>query len=341
MLGSQATAPLLELAQAPAEMHRPLEEYLETRLWGAPANLSLLVLTGWFVGKGHTQIALYLAITINLLNICLNYSLAIGYQMNSFGIALGTVISEYVGLIVAFTILALGSRNMRRPLKQTWQPALVVKLIKVNLPLMIRTIALHGVFVTLSVFAARLGTVEAASVGLILVLLATAAYALDGFAYAAEIEAGQSLGERHFNRFIDSLKGGAILSGFSAVIIVSIFTIFQLQIFSTLTDFDAVIGQATDLMVWFAGIVLVLCWSYWLDGVFIGLTKTLDMCLTMCFSTGFGWVGGIWAFGSTSLDSLMGAFLMFSALRTLSLALRLPAVVHEVRTHSDQNHLKS
>ena len=44
VLGSQATAPLLELAQAPAEMHRPLEEYLETRLWGAPANLSLLVL---------------------------------------------------------------------------------------------------------------------------------------------------------------------------------------------------------------------------------------------------------------------------------------------------------
>ena len=106
VLGSQAITPILELAKAPAEMHRPLEEYLETRLWGAPANLALLVLTGWFIGKGHTQIALYLAISINLLNICLNYTLAIGYQMNSFGIALGTVISEYVGLIVAFTILS-------------------------------------------------------------------------------------------------------------------------------------------------------------------------------------------------------------------------------------------
>ena len=61
VLGSQAITPILELAKAPAEMHRPLEEYLETRLWGAPANLALLVLTGWFIGKGHTQIALYLA----------------------------------------------------------------------------------------------------------------------------------------------------------------------------------------------------------------------------------------------------------------------------------------
>ena len=73
---------------------------------------------------------------------------------------------------------------------------------------MIRTIALHSLFVTLSIFAARLGTVEAASIRLVLVLFATAAYALDGIAYAAEIEAGQSLVERHYNRFVDSLEGG-------------------------------------------------------------------------------------------------------------------------------------
>ena len=275
------------------------------------------------------------------LNVCLNYTLAIGFQMNSFGIALGTVISEYVGLTIACTILALDLKNTKRLIKQNWQLPLIIRLIKVNLPLMIRTIALHSVFVTLSIFAARLGTVEAASIGLILVLLTTAAYALDGFAYAAEIEAGQSLGERHFNRFIDSLKGGAILSGISAVTLISIFTIFKLQIFSALTDFNAVIEQASGLMVWFSGLVLVLCWSYWLDGIFIGLTKTVDMCLTMCFSVGVGWLGGLWAFGPTSLDSLMGAFLMFSTIRTLSLAFRLPGVVEEVRLRSDQNHLRS
>ena len=341
VLGSQAIAPILELAQVPSEMHRPLKEYLETRLWGGPANLALLVLTGWFIGRGHTQVALCLAIGINLLNVCLNYTLAIGCQMNSFGIALGTVISEYVGLMIAFTLLALSLKNTKRLTKQTWQLSLVIKLIKVNLPLMIRTIALHSVFITLSIFAARLGTVEAASIGLILVLLATAAYALDGIAYATEIEAGQSLGERHYKRFVDSLKGGAILSGISAITMISIFTIFQLQIFSALTDFSAVIEQASGLMVWFAGLVMVLCWSYWLDGVFIGLTKTVDMCLTMCFSVGFGWLGGLWAFGATTLDSLMGAFLMFSTLRTLSLALRLPDVIQEVRLCSDQNHLRS
>ena len=175
---------------------------------GGPANLALLVLTGWFIGRGHTQVALCLAIGINLLNVCLNYTLAIGWQMNSFGIALGTAISEYVGLIIAFTILALELRNKGQLIDRSWRLPLVIKLIKVNLPLMIRTIGLHSVFVTLSIFAARLGTIEAASIGLILVLLATAAYALDGFAHAAEIEAGQSLVERHYNRFVDSLEGG-------------------------------------------------------------------------------------------------------------------------------------
>lgn len=340
LLGSQAIALILELAKVPSEMHQPLAKYLETRLWGAPANLALLVLTGWFIGRGRTQVVLYLAISINMLNICLNYTLAIEYHMNSFGIALGTVVSEYAGLIMACTLLAFDLRNTRRLLKKSWQPQLVIKIIKVNIPLMIRTIALNGVFVSLSILAARLGTVEAASIGLVLVLLATAAYALDGIAYAAEIEAGQSLGKSHVNRFIDSLRAGAVLSGVSAIMIVSICTIFHSQIFSALTDFNAVIDQTADLMVWFTGIVVFLCWSYWLDGVFIGLTKTLDMCLTMCFSVGVGWVGGVWAFGSTTLDSLMGAFLMFSIIRTLSLALRLPAVVKEVRVRSDQNRLK-
>ena len=105
---------------------------------------------------------------------------------------------------------------------------------------MIRTIALHGVFVTLSIFAARLGTVEAASVGLILVLLATAAYALDGFAYAAEIEAGQALGGRHFNRFIDSLKGGDLIWIISRDNRIGVYN-FPVTNFSTLTDFNAVI----------------------------------------------------------------------------------------------------
>jgi len=327
--GAQMIEPLLKFTAPATEMVGPLTQYLETRLWGAPAHLALFALTGWFIGQGLTRIALYLAVGINLLNIALNFLFAIELQMNSFGIALGTVLSEYIGMVVA--IVLVFNRHRAIEIRPLWRLSLVVDLLKINTPLMIRTIALHSVFVTLSIFAARIGTTEAASIGLILVLLATAAYALDGFAYASEIEAGQAMGERKYERFKDSLWAGSILSVCSASLLAGIALIFHSQIFTVLTTFESVSLQASSLMGWFPWILFILSWSYWLDGVFIGVTKTLDMCLAMCTATSLGWFGSLWVLGTDSLSHLMAAFLIFSAIRTITLGLRLPAIIQQIR----------
>ncbi|MEE2820591.1 MAG: MATE family efflux transporter [Pseudomonadota bacterium] len=341
LAGAQAIDPLLQFAKPTAEITNPLHEYLVVRLWGAPANLTLITLTGWFIGQGLTRVALYLSVGINILNILCNYLLAIELQLNSYGIALGTVISEYAGAVIASCVLWKRFALSGIVICSIQASSLWLQLVKINTPLMLRTILLHSVFVTLSVFAARLGVQEAAAIGLILVLLATAAYALDGFAYASEIEAGQALGERHFIRFTESLWAGAILSAVSTTIIVLIANLFHGQLFQTLTDFQDVVTKANALMTWFTWILLALCWSYWLDGVFIGVTKTVDMCLAMCVATAFGWYGGLWLMGTNSLDQLMAAFLIFSAIRTITLAARLPAVVFELKRLSIQTHPKS
>ena len=339
--GAQAIDPLLEFAKPTAEMTDPLQEYLEVRLWGAPANLTLIALTGWFIGQGLTRIALYLSVGINILNIVCNYLLAIELQLNSYGIALGTVISEYAGVVIAGYILWRKFTRSNIVIDSIQASGLWLRLVKINTPLMLRTILLHSVFVTLSVFAARLGVEEAAAIGLILVLLATAAYALDGFAYASEIEAGQALGERRFKRFTDSLWAGAILSVASTTVIVVFANLFHSQLFHALTDFQNVVTEANALMPWFTWILFALCWSYWLDGVFIGLTKTLDMCIAMCLATIFGWIGSLWLIGTQTLDQLMAAFLIFSIVRTISLGSRLPAIIEEIKSLSVLTHPKS
>ena len=341
LAGAQAIDPLLKIAKPTLEMIDPLQEYLEVRLWGAPANLTLIALTGWFIGQGLTRIALYLSVGINILNIVCNYLLAIELQLNSYGIALGTVISEYAGVVIAGAVLWRKFRLSQVVIDSIQASGLWVQLVKINTPLMLRTILLHSVFVTLSIFAARLGVTEAAAIGLILVLLATAAYALDGFAYASEIEAGQAFGERQFERFADSLRAGAVLSIASTAVIVLFANVFHSQLFHALTDFQDVVTEANSLMTWFTWILFSLCGSYWLDGVFIGLTKTLDMCLTMCFANVFGWFGSLWLIGTDSLDQLMAAFLIFSIIRTISLGSRLPAIIEEIRSLSFLTHPKS
>jgi len=339
--GAQAIDPLLEFANPTLEMTDPLREYLEVRLWGGPANLTLISLTGWFIGQGLTRIALYLSVGINILNIVCNYLLAIELQLNSYGIALGTVISEYAGVVIAGAVLWRKFTLSKVVIDSIQASGLWVQLVKINTPLMLRTILLHSVFVALSVFAARLGVKEAAAIGLILVLLATAAYALDGFAYASEIEAGQALGERQFERFADSLRAGAILSFASTAVIVLFANVFHSQLFHALTDFQDVVTEANTLMTWFTWILFALCGSYWLDGVFIGLTKTLDMCLAMGLATVFGWIGSLWFIGTHSLDQLMTAFLIFSIIRTISLGSRLPAIIGEIKSLSVLTHPKS
>ena len=148
-------------------------------------------------------------------------------------------------------------------------------------------------------------------------------------------------GLRAILRFIESLWAGAILSIVSTTINVLNANLFHSQLFQTLTDFQDVVTEANALMAWFTWILLALCWSYWLDGVFIGTTKTVDMCLAMCVATAFGWYGSLWLIGTNSLDQLMTAFLIFSAIRTITLAARLPAVVFELKRLSIQTHPKS
>ena len=324
--------PAINLADPADSLIEPLNQYLKIRLFSAPATLVTYALTGWFIGRGETKVALYLALGINTLNIALNYILAIRFELNSNGIALGTLIAEYIGVIYGLMWLLRITENgaLLQTAVMKWKT--LRTLMRVNAPLWMRTIALQSVFVSLSIFAARLGPNEAASIGLFLILLSAASYALDGLAYASEIEAGQSKGQKNFSRFINSLWAGALLTFGTALSIIALVEFFGPDLLGLLTDHKTVIASTSSLLTWFRWVLLILCFSYWLDGVFIGLTRSWDMCSTMFLSVGFGWVGALWIIGSQHIDDLFKALLIFAVLRSISLGLRLPSVIRDLKT---------
>ena len=331
LLGRGFVDPIIDLMQPALALQTPLSDYIRIRLLSAPAAWMTFALSGWFIGRGMTRIALYLAVGMNAINIVLNYVLAIGLQMNSDGIALGTVIAEYFGLLFAlFWLLrvtdlsafvsALGANGQ-----------VFTRLLAVNAPLFVRTLALQVVFVGLSVEAARIGVIEAASVGLFFVILATAAYALDGFAFASEIEAGQALGAGQQQRFTESLWAGAILTLATSILIMLGIGLVGSDVIALLTTHTEVQNAAIARLQWFHLILGAMCLSYWLDGVFIGLTRSLEMCLAMVLATGIGWFGGLAFTGGESLDDLFIALFSFGLLRTLFLASRLPAARRSIK----------
>lgn len=90
----------------PTEDVAPLAAtYFYIVVWGAPAVLGLYSLSGWFIGMQNTRFPMIIAIGQNVVNILASLTLVYVFGMKIEGVALGTVIAQYAGFIVALGLL--------------------------------------------------------------------------------------------------------------------------------------------------------------------------------------------------------------------------------------------
>lgn len=90
----------------PTEDVAPLAAtYFYIVVWGAPAVLGLYSLSGWFIGMQNTRFPMVIAIGQNVVNILASLTLVYVFGMKIEGVALGTVIAQYAGFIVALGLL--------------------------------------------------------------------------------------------------------------------------------------------------------------------------------------------------------------------------------------------
>ncbi|MDG2312483.1 MAG: MATE family efflux transporter, partial [Alphaproteobacteria bacterium] len=75
-------------------------DYFDCRIWGAPATLVNYGILGWLLGMQYVRTALVVQVLINALNAILDlwFVLELGWDVK--GVALATVISQYVGVFV-------------------------------------------------------------------------------------------------------------------------------------------------------------------------------------------------------------------------------------------------
>ena len=79
--------------------------YFTIRIWSTPAILINYVMLGWLIGKGATKQALFLVLAVTITNMILDIIFVNYLGMDVDGVALASVIAEYIGLAVAFKIL--------------------------------------------------------------------------------------------------------------------------------------------------------------------------------------------------------------------------------------------
>ena len=255
--------------------------YFGIVIWGAPASLGLFSLMGWYIGMQNTRIPMFVSIMQNVVNIVASLLLVYGLGMKIEGVAFGTVIAQYAGLLVAVGLLA---KYYWRVIRGRWNKMggqwRVAAFYKTNRDIFLRTLCLVTVNLYFTAAGARSGAVVLSVNTVMLQLYLLFSYFMDGCAYAGEAMSGRFYGAQNRQAFDETLRH---LFGWMAVVTVS-YTLLYIaggtQIVSLLTDEPQVRALAREYIWWAWLIPAAGAVAFIWDGVFIGLTATRGMLVS-------------------------------------------------------------
>jgi MATE family multidrug resistance protein len=316
----------LQLIGGSPELQTAAAEYFGMRIMSAPATLANYALAGWLIGLSRANLALVLQLFLNAINIALAIVLVLFAQMGVKGAALAAVFADYAalgaGLLIAARMLR-ENRGMRAPL---FERQAFTKLLAVNGDIMIRTICLMFAFTFFAAQGARHGDIALAANSVLRALTDLSVYVLDGFAFAAEVLAGQAIGAKSLPRFRRAVLLSSVWGAALSVIVSTAFWAGGLFLIQFMTGAPAVREAAQRLLplAVLTPIAGVACFQ--LDGVFIGAARTADMRNMMIVSLAIFLAAYALLTPAFGNHGLWASLLVFYAARAATLAMRYPAL---------------
>ncbi len=261
-------------------------QYFYTRIWAAPASLSLYALLGWYFGMQNAKIPLLLTVAINSVNIICSYYLVKIMDYGIAGVAWGTVIGQYFGLILGLILLWSYYRKyiQFKGLKEilSWEELAVF--FNVNKDIFIRTVFLSFSFAFLYAQSALQGEIVLAANVVLMQFLNWMSYGIDGFAYAAESLVGKYFGAEKFNETKKVIRLIFIWGFCLAALYALVYYYGGDLLIKLFTNQPEVIAKSGQLLIWVVLIPLFAFACYLWDGIYIGLTASKAMRNTMIIS---------------------------------------------------------
>jgi len=319
-----------ELSPASAEVEDLARQYMTIRIWSAPAAIGVYGLTGWLIAQERTGAVLVVQFVMNGMNMALDVLFVLGFDWGVPGVGFATFLSEWAGFL---TGLWLCRAAFRVPAWRDWARVFdrvrLMRMAVVNRDILIRSLLLEIILVSFVYFGSDFGDVQLAANQVLTQFMFITAYAMDGFAFAAEAFVGQSLGRRDRA----ALRRGAIMTSiWGAAICVVLALIFWIAggwIVDLMAKDAEVQAAARTYLPWMVLAPIVGCASWMFDGIFIGAARSKDMRNMMAVSFVI-YVIAVWAlipvFGN---HGLWMALLICFAARGATLAWRYPSLEAE------------
>ena len=275
---------LLDIYTTNIEIHKHASLYINIRIFGAPATFINFIIFGFLLGSKKPWELLKLVLFMNLLNIILDLYLGLYLSMQLKGIAYGTLISEFSGMLLGLyyvkrNIPSIKDKNITINIKNN-----IFKIVKSNTNLFIRTSLILISILMFTAIGSRLGNTILAANAILIMLQMFISYSLDGFAQAAEVLIGNEFSKKNKNKIIKIAISSTIISFIFAIIYFLIFYLFIDNIIILMTSINSVIVETQNYALWIIVSPLISFLSFQMDGIFIGANKTRIMRNTVIIS---------------------------------------------------------
>ncbi|MFW8634161.1 MATE family efflux transporter [Cribrihabitans pelagius] len=313
------------LAPASAEVETLARDYLQIRIWGAPATIALYAVSGWLIAVERTRGVFLLQVWMNGLNILLDLWFVLGLGWGVEGVALATLIAEWSGLALGLWLCRDAFAGEQwRDWARIFDAARLKRMMQVNGDIMVRSVLLTGSFTAFLFIGSGVGDVNLAANQILLQFLQFTAFVLDGFAFAAEALVGGAVGARARAPLRRAAvvaaqwsTGGALLLGLG-------FALAGPAVIDLMTNSPEVRQAGRAYLVWAVLAPALSVASYMLDGIYIGATWTRDMRVAMLQAVAVYVLSLLLLVPAFGNHGLWAALMVLNLARGVTLALRYP-----------------
>jgi MATE family multidrug resistance protein len=228
-----------------------------------------------------------IAIVVNVLNIGFNLLFVYQFNMTSDGVALGTVLAQYGGLLLAILLFRRSYKHYLKywDLKKVIEIKALKEFFGVNKDIMIRTVLLLFAFAFFTSASASISNKVLAINTLLLQYLFIFSYFIDGYAHASEALVGKFIGARDKLNLKFSIKRIFLWGIGISVPFTLVYLLIGDKLLYILTDNLEVIDASAPYLKWIAVLPMVSFAAFIWDGVYTGATATALMRNSMIIST--------------------------------------------------------
>ena len=304
---------VLAIVPCSTEVAAFAREYFFIRIWAAPATLSLMAFKGWFIGMQDTVSPMITDIVVNVVNMTVSYVLAVYTPLGALGVAYGTLVAQFTGLLLALVICMFKYKTVVQEIVRLLCDKAIrlfgdkemKRFMSLNANLFVRSLCFMVVYVGFTSLASQYGDVELAVSTIMMKLFMLFSYFVDGFAYAGEALVGKEYGAsrslasspHRLVRIVRLLFAWSLGVG---LLFTLLFAVWSEECYLAMTNDMEVLSRLGDYTGWLIAMPIVSTLAFMWDGVYAGATAGKQIRNAMiyaalgfvtCYLATYWWLG--------------------------------------------------